>query len=221
MDSGQHRWDDRPGQFVDQFSELRVFLRGPADHGKGPDRIVAMIDAFHFHYGKFVSQTVITKVIAKRSFWFDLAGFHSAADGKIGFTVNGEWEAAGGHGDPVSAQGPSKGQFRHAFRQRHDRGKGHCWCAANKHVDGEIDFQIRSDLMMHTDASVDLVVQSDLFVFDIVVSTHLDAIHAEVRVLQAFLLRNMTVDLWESHKGPTIVRPAFHLWQVTQATLIL
>ena len=46
VDAGEHGRDDRPGQFVDQGAEGRVLLGGPSHRGKGPDGVIAMVDAF-------------------------------------------------------------------------------------------------------------------------------------------------------------------------------
>ena len=43
--AGKQRRDERAGQLVHQLAEDAVLLRRAADHGEGPDRVAAMVDA--------------------------------------------------------------------------------------------------------------------------------------------------------------------------------
>ena len=57
--AGKNRWNDRAGEFVNEFSEGRIFLGRSTDDGKGPDRIFAMINIRNLHPGEGVSQRVV------------------------------------------------------------------------------------------------------------------------------------------------------------------
>ena len=60
--------DDWPGDLVDELAEDRVFLRRPADDGKGPDRaFFSRQNALHTQYREIVFQAVITEVVAEWS----------------------------------------------------------------------------------------------------------------------------------------------------------
>ena len=53
--AGQHRGNERAGQLVDELAEDAVLLRRPADHGEGPDRVVAVVDAAHVQHREIVA----------------------------------------------------------------------------------------------------------------------------------------------------------------------
>ena len=76
--------NQRPGQFVDNLAEPRVFLRRPAHDGEGPNGAGAMSHLLDAQYGKRMLQAVIAEVIAERPFRQGQVRLHDAADAKVG-----------------------------------------------------------------------------------------------------------------------------------------
>ena len=72
---------------------------------------------------------------------------------------------------------------------------------------------------MDADAAVNLIVQPDLAIRHVVVAAQLNAIHAEIRVLEARLVGMLGVDLRQRDEGPAVVRPALELWQLIERRL--
>src|SRR5688572_28269268 len=75
--------DDRPRQLVDDLAEARVLLWRPAHDGKGPDRVLAMINCLDVQNRERVPQAVIAQVIAERTFGQLLVRIDNAADAEI------------------------------------------------------------------------------------------------------------------------------------------
>ena len=66
--------NDRPGDFVNDLAERRVFLRRAADDGERPDGASAMRDRLDVEHRKIVRQAVVAQMIAKRSFGRSFCG---------------------------------------------------------------------------------------------------------------------------------------------------
>src|SRR4051812_11412442 len=83
MHAGHDSWNDRPGQLVDKSTEAGVLLRRPADHGEGPDGVLAMIDLLHMEDRERMPQAVVTEMIAEGPFGQEPLGIDHAADAKV------------------------------------------------------------------------------------------------------------------------------------------
>ena len=83
--TGDFYRDHWTGYFVNEVAKCGVFLRGAADDGEWPDRVLSVIDCVYLHYGKVVLQAVVTEVVAKWAFGKGFAGDDSSSDAEIRF----------------------------------------------------------------------------------------------------------------------------------------
>src|SRR5690349_4857869 len=102
----KHRRNDRPGDFVDQLAEDRVFLRWATNDGKRPDRAFAM---------EVVSKAVIAQVIAEWTFG-QQARLQNAGDAKVCLGVNWQFVTAANHPHAAAIERTGESKFRHPFR---------------------------------------------------------------------------------------------------------
>ena len=127
-----------------------------------------------------MSQTVVAKVVAKRSLRHLAVGVDRAHDTKIGVGVDRCPVSVTYHGDPMSSQCAGKRQFAHPFGQRHHSGNGHGRITADKDVDSKRFARLDRSPMVHADSAMDLVVHADLSVRFVLVARKLNAVHAHV-----------------------------------------
>jgi hypothetical protein len=107
--AGQQRRDERPGQLVHELAEDAVFLGRAADHGEGPDRVAAVVDAADVQHREIVLEAVVAEVVAEGPFGLELAGMDFAQDAEIRVGTDGQRPAfAAREVHAPSAQAPAK-----------------------------------------------------------------------------------------------------------------
>src|SRR5436190_22363292 len=93
--AGQHGWNHRAGELVNELSEDGVFLRRAADDGEWPDGTVAVVNVFDAQHREVVLQAVVTEMVPEWSFGQQLIGDDSAGNAEVGIGVDWECIVAG------------------------------------------------------------------------------------------------------------------------------
>ena len=179
--------NDRSRDFVNDLAERCVLLRGTADDRKRPDRVTAVIHMLDLQHGKWMPQTVIAQVIAKRAFRFGPTGIDGSRDAEVRIRVNRQRalidaprSARDDHPHRSASECRGEQQFRQPLGQRHHGRQCHGGGATDEDVDSQLLAASNRRRVMHADAAMDLVVQTDLAIGDIVVAAQLDSVHSEV-----------------------------------------
>src|SRR5262249_21298771 len=151
-----YRGDNRAGQFMDDLSKAGIFLRGPADHREGPNSAVAMVYFVDPENRKRVGQTVISQVIAERSFRKLQGRIYRSGNTKIRLCGDGEESRMTDQGKPAATQGAGKSHFRKTFRKGHYGGQHQGRGAPDEHIDAKRHAYPKRLRVMHANAPVDL-----------------------------------------------------------------
>jgi len=88
MYTGQYCRNRRARHFMNQRAENRIFLRRTTHDRKRPDRIAAMVDSINIHDRKIMRQTVISQMIAERTFGQNAIRIDRATDAEICIRAN-------------------------------------------------------------------------------------------------------------------------------------
>ena len=121
----------------------------------------AVVNFFHVHDWKIMSQTVVAEVIAKGTFGHLFVWVDRTHDTKIGIGINRRAVSVAYHGNPMTGQSSGKRQFAHSFWQRHHSRNGHRRITADKDVYSKRFAGLYCGSMMHADSAMDLVVHPD------------------------------------------------------------
>ena len=209
----QHRRDHRTGQFVDEPAEERVFLRRPPDHRDRPDRVGAVPDMVDLHDGEIMPPGVVAEMVAEGALRLRGPRMHRALDHEVGLGVDGWAILPRDHRDAMAGEHAGEREFGKPFRQRHHGRGGECRRAAHedRHLQRLAAGQRRR--MVHADAAMQLVVEADLAVVLVGIARQLDAVHAEVRMLRAGMVRVFGVNSRQGDERSAVAGPACHLRQ--------
>src|SRR3954469_2205015 len=97
--AGQHGWNHRAGELVNELSEDGVFLRRAADDGEWPDGTVAVVNVFDAQNREVVLQAVVAEMVAEGTFGKQFIWDHCAADAEVGIGVHWQAITAAEHAD--------------------------------------------------------------------------------------------------------------------------
>ncbi len=217
--AGEHGGNHRPGEFVDEPPEERIFLRRSPDHGHRPDRPLAMPHMIDPHHGKVVLPRVVPEMIAERSFRLRRAWMHRALDHEIRIGVDRGPPLPPDHRNPVAGEHSGKRELREPFGQRHHRRDGQRRRTADEDRHPERLAPGEGRCMVYADPAVNLVVEADFPIVLVGVARELHAIHAEVRVLRARPVGVLGVDGRQRDERAAVTRPAGHPRQTGERNL--
>ena len=155
-----------------------------------------------------MGHTVITKVVTKGTLGQLLVRVNCSADTEVCLVVNRQGTRVLDHANPFPGEDTGKSELGHAFWKWHDCCQHHGRCTSHEDIYPEGNVVTNRCLVVDPDATVDLVMQANFPVLLVLSPRDLDAIHAEIRTLDAGLICTFGVDLGERDKGSTIPWPA-------------
>ncbi len=220
LDSRDKVRDRRPGHFMDQGTESRVFLRRPANGSKRPDCSWSVIYMGDPHDREVMDQAVIAKMVPKGTLRPCLINKDMTAETEISLRRCQQTIWGLDHLQAMAAKQAGKRQLRHAFRQRHDRSKAQAGRTADKNVDRQRLPLFQGRGMMNTDTAMNLVMQAG-FVAGILIAGNLHAVHSQVGASPAFASGSFGIDLRQSDKRATVIGPGDELRQLGQLRALL
>ena len=113
----------------------------------------------------------------------------------------------------MTGQQTGKRDFRHPFRQRHNRRNGHSRRSAKENVNPQQVAPGNRFSMVSADAAMNLIMKTGLLVLLIAVAGDLNPVHTKVGLGKTGGCRAFTVHLRQSQKGAAIPRPGYELRQ--------